>query len=134
VLSLEEKKEQVILQYTLSYDIDIAMTKVDLTPDEKKMLLRDEDFLYRLNYQDALIRERIVSTMLENLTAGDPRLTQKAAIDLGNLLWKEKFKSTESTSTKNQVPDTIILKGKKAKSKGKKIEPHIATKDDKVAV
>ena len=108
--TLEQKKEMVIIQYQLSYDLDIAMTKVDLTEDEKALLKRDKSFLYRIEYQDALIREKIISTMLDNLDTPDPRISQKAAIDLGNLLWKEKFKGSDDNKGV-VVPDTIILEG-----------------------
>ena len=108
--SLEQKKEMVIMQYQLSYDLDIAMVKVDLTEDEKALLKRDKSFLYRIEYQDAMIKEKIVTTMLDNLDTPDPRISQKAAIDLGNLLWKERFKGSDDNK-RQIVPDTIILEG-----------------------
>ncbi len=107
---LEEKKEEVIMQYKLSYDLEIAMMKVDLTSEEKKLLQNDTSFMYRIDYQDSCIRERIMATMIDNLSSPDDKLAQKAAIDLGNVLWKEKFKGKDE-GPKSLVPDTIILKG-----------------------
>ena len=111
MFSLEQKKEMVLMQYKLSYDLDIAMTKTDLTEDEKALLKRDKSFLYRIEYQDAMIREKIVSTMLDNLDTPDFRISQKAAIDLGNLLWKEKFKGSDNNNKGVIMPDAIILEG-----------------------
>lgn len=102
------------MQYRQSYDLDIAMTMADLTEDEKKLLKNDSSFMYRITYQDAIIREKIVGTMLDNLDTPDPRVSQKAAIDLGNLLWKEKFKGNDDGKGKGVIPDTIVLKGVKA--------------------
>lgn len=112
--SLEEKKEEVLIHYSRSYDLDIAMMKADLTEDEKKLLQHDSSFLYRISYQDARIREEIVEVMVGNLRSADDKLAQKAALDLGNLLWKEKFKNNE-TKPQQIVPDQIILKGEKPK-------------------
>lgn len=108
--TLEEKKEQVVMQFVLSYDLDIAMIKVDLTEDEKKLLLKDEAFMYRIKFQEASLKENIVKTMVTNLHSDDAKLSQKAAIDLGNILWKDKFKGKEEES-KFQVPDSIVLVG-----------------------
>jgi hypothetical protein len=110
--SLDEKKEQVVMQFRLSYDLDTAMIKVDLTDDEKKLLLADESFMFRIRYQEASLKEDIVSTMVENLNnSSDPKLSQKAAIDLGNIMWKEKFKGKGEDETKGQVPDSIVMVG-----------------------
>lgn len=107
--SLEEKKELVIENYRMSYDLDIAMLKVGLTDDEKKLLLNDTSFMYRINYQDALIREDIMATMLSNMHNRGP-ISQKAALDLANVLWADKFKNKES-GPPSIIPDKIILKG-----------------------
>ena len=109
--ALETKQEEVIINYKLSYDLDIAMLKAEVTPAEQKVLLRDESFMYRIAFEDAMIQEKIVKTMITNMTMfDDPRISQKAAIDLGNLLYKKKFKATDET-VKNQVPDKIVLSG-----------------------
>lgn len=115
MLSLEEKKELVIANYQQSYDLEIAMMKVGLTSDEKKLLLHDESFMYRVSFADSLIREEIIGTMLDSMRSADVKLAQKAAIDLGNILWKDKFKGNADEGNKSQVPDQIILKGKKGK-------------------
>ena len=108
---IEQMKEEVIIEYKLSYDLEIAMMKCRLTLDEQKMLKNDESFTYRISYEDALIRESIMTTMKTNLEGVDPKLSQKAAVDLGNLLWKERFKSGNE-GPKGIVPDSIILVGK----------------------
>ena len=108
--NIEEITEQVILEYTLSYDLDIAMMKCQITIDEQKLLKNDTSFMYRIDYHDALIRESIMSTMIINMRGPDAKLAQKAANDLGNILYKEKFK-TGNEAPKGQVPDNIILVG-----------------------
>lgn len=107
---IEEMKEEVVMEYKLSYDLDISMMKCNLTSDEKKLLKNDSSFMYRIDYEDALIRESIISTMVTNLRGSDAKLSQKAAIDLGNILYKEKFKSGNE-APKGQVPDNIVLVG-----------------------
>jgi len=79
--SLEEKKEQVIIQYMRSYDLDVAMMKVGLTSDEQKLLKNDTSFMYRVNFQDATLKEDIVTTMIDNMKNGDPKLSQTANIN-----------------------------------------------------
>ena len=115
MLTLVEKKEEVLTHYCKSYDLEIAMLKADLTTDEKKLLLHDTSFMFRVDYYDALIREDIVTVMVDNLRSDDDKLAQKAAIDLGNLIWKKKFKG--DVKEKQIVPDQINLCGVKAKGK-----------------
>jgi hypothetical protein len=107
---IEVLKEEVVIEYLGSYDLEIAMMKCNLTSDEKKLLKDDASFMYRIDYQNALIREDIVTVMIVNLKGPDAKLSQKAAIDLGNLLWKEKFK-TNNEAPKGVVPDSIVLVG-----------------------
>lgn len=109
-MTFEEKQEHVIMQYKMSYDLDIAMTKVELTEDDKKAMLEDKSFMFRISYADATIREKIVETMVSNLDSENESLSQKAAIDLGNILYKSKFNKKEEAQ-KSVVPDTIILVG-----------------------
>ena len=52
--------------------------------------------------------------MLSSLDSDDDKLAHKAAIDLGNILWADKFKGKVDDSNKSTVPDSIVLKGKKA--------------------
>ena len=67
MLSLEEKKESVIIEYTKSYDLDIAMMKCDLTTDEKKLMQNDTSFMYRISYADAIIREKIITEIWKQI-------------------------------------------------------------------
>ena len=107
---IAETKEEVVMEYKLSYDLDIAMMKCRLTPDEQKLLKNDDSFMYRIQYEDALIREGIISTMVTNMRGPDAKLSQKSAVDLGNILYKEKFKAGNE-APKGIVPDKIILVG-----------------------
>jgi len=106
----EEKKEEVIGHYKKSYDLETAMMRADLTTDEKKMLQRDTSFLFRLDYITSELRESIVSTMINNMRSENENLSQKAAVDLGKILWKEKFGINEPTP-KGMIPDQIIMTG-----------------------
>ena len=115
-MSLDEKKEQVVMQYTMSYDLDIAMTMIDLTEEEKQTLLKDQSFMFRIAYQDASIRQKVVSTMIANLDSENEQLSQKAAIDLGNILYKAKFSKKEE-AIKMIVPDKIVLVGASSEDK-----------------
>lgn len=107
---IEQTKEEVIMEYKLSYDLEIAMMKCQLNSAEQKMLKHDDSFMYRIGYEDALIREGIISTMVTNMRGPDAKLSQKSAMDLGNILYKEKFKSGNE-APKGMVPDKIILVG-----------------------
>lgn len=108
--TFEEKKEEVIEHYKRSYDLETAMMQADLTTEEKQMIQRDTSFTFRLDYINAKVREEIVTTMLDNMRSEDPKLSQKAAIDLGKIVWAEKFNG-KPEEPKGQVPDSIILKG-----------------------
>jgi len=104
-----ELAELVIQEYSKSYDLDIAMMKAEVSSEEAELLKKDEEFMYRVAYEDALIRESIIETMVSNMKH-DQRNSQKAAVDLGNILYKSKFNKKEEDQ-KGQVPDKIILSG-----------------------
>lgn len=108
--SIEEKLEEVLMQYKLCYDLDIAMTMSELTSDEIKYLKNNDSFMYRIEYENAVIRQDIMTVMKNNMKGPDDKLAQKAAVDLGNLLWKERFK-TNSEAPKGIIPDSISLIG-----------------------
>ena len=110
VRDIDELGELVVMEYTKSYDLDIAMLKTDVSVEEKELLLKNEDFMYQVSYQDALIREIIIETMVGNTKVGNPSLRQKAAVDLGNILYKSKFSKKEEQE-KTIIPDSIIMVG-----------------------
>ena len=109
VRDMEVVAEMVVIEYSKSYDLDIAMMKVEVSKEEKELLIKDADFMYRIEYEDATIREDIIKTMVHNMRY-DQRNSQKAAIDLGNILYKSKFSKKEEEQ-KSVVPDTINLVG-----------------------
>jgi len=109
-MTFEEKQEQVIMEYGCSYDLDIAMTMTELTEDEKKKCFNDKSFMFRIEYQDAKIRKKIVSKMVATLDSNNEGLGHKASIDLGNILYKSKFGKKEEEQ-KSIVPDIINLVG-----------------------
>lgn len=114
--SLEEKKELVLDNYSKSFDLEVAMMKVGLDADEKKLMQNDESFMYRVRYADATVREEIIGKMTTAMRDDDIRVGVKAAIDLGNLIWRDKFKAKEDDGKNHQVPDSIILVGKGPKA------------------
>ena len=107
--NIEEVAELVVMEYSKSFDLDIAMMKVEVSKEEKEVLLKDVDFMYRIEYEDAVIREDIIKTMVNNMRH-DQKNSQKAAVDLGNILYKSKF-SKKDEEVKGVVPDTINLVG-----------------------
>ena len=111
-MDIDELKERVVEHFVRSYDLETAMMKADLTTEEKSMLQRDTSFMFRIDYLMAEVRENIVTTMVDNMNGHDEKLAQKAAVDLGKILWAEKF-SGKPEAPKGQVPDTIVLKGAK---------------------
>ena len=107
--NIDELSEIVAMEYAKSYDLDIAMMKAEVSAEEKELLTKSEDFMYQVAYQDALIREEIIETMVNNMKH-DPKGSQKAAVDLGNILYKSKF-SKKDEEIKTIVPDSIVLQG-----------------------
>lgn len=106
----EQQKEIAVEAYSRSYDLDIAFTTAEFTSEERAMLQRDTTFMSRINYIDAKLKEEMIETMLSNMREGKPELAQKAANDLGKIIWPEKF-SGKVPEPKGQVPDSIVLKG-----------------------
>lgn len=107
--NIDELAEIVVMEYAKSYDLDIAMMKAEVSLEEKAILLKNETFMYQVSYQDAVIREEIIETMTHNMRH-DPKGSQKAAVDLGNILYKSKFSKKEE-EPKAIVPDKIIMVG-----------------------
>ena len=110
VRNITELGEIVVAEYTRSYDLDIAMMKAEVTNAEEELLRKDAEFMYQIKYQDSLVREDIIETMVVNMRVGNPSARQKAAVDLGNILYKSKFSKKEE-EPKTIVPDKIILQG-----------------------
>ncbi len=107
---LEDLVEEIVMEYAKSFDLDVAMMICEVTPEEKAILIKDKDLLFRLEYHDAKIRAKIIDTMIKNMDLAKGPLSQKAAVDLGNILYKEKF-SKKELDIKLTVPDTITLVG-----------------------
>ncbi|RLI52340.1 MAG: hypothetical protein DRP09_18135 [Candidatus Thorarchaeota archaeon] len=107
---IEQLIELVVIEYSKSYDIDIAMLKAEVSDEDRAILEKDSDFLYRIAYEDALIRETIIENMVKNVKSSNPQLSQKAAVDLGNILYKSKF-SKKDEPMKLIIPDKIVLVG-----------------------
>lgn len=114
-MDIEEKKEVVIMHFEKSYDLENAMMLAQLTSDEKSMLKRDTSFQFRIDYILSKVREEIVQTLLECMRGPDLKLARTAGVDLGKILWGEKFNGKTEEGNKNLVPDTIVLKGAKPK-------------------
>lgn len=108
---LDQLKEEIIMHYKLSYDLDIAMMKCQVDKETQKVLKKDKDFMFRINYEDALLQENIVSTLRHSMNSEDDKLAHRAAIDLGNLYYKKRFREKDD-DTRAAIPSTIILKGR----------------------
>lgn len=113
-IELSILKERILASYEESYDLDVAFMKNAVSSDIASMLKRDTDFMYRIHYADAKLREKLIGTMVHSLDSEDEKLSHKAAIDLGNVLWPDKFKAKGEEKNQSLVPDSIILRGKKA--------------------
>jgi len=118
---MAEKKELVLMHYRLSYSLDIAFMMAGIDDDEKKLLLADDSFMFRVAFEDAQVRQKIMVTLLNCMQSPDEKLARTAAMDLGKLLDKERFSGKEETNP-SLVPDSIILRGKEA--------PLLSTKKD----
>ena len=108
--NIDELAEMVVMEYSKSYDLDIAMMKAEVSKEDREKLEKNSDFMYMISYQDALIRESIINTMVCSMNSGNPQLKQKAAVDLGGILYKSKFSKKEE-APKTIVPDIINLEG-----------------------
>jgi len=113
--SLEEKKEYVLMRYQKSYDLATAYFMAEVTPDQIKILDKDEGFQFRVQYLKAEMNERIFSSIIDCLDNEDPKLKRMAAMDLGKILDKDRFLGKPEDKVNTNVPDTINLVGVKPK-------------------
>jgi len=111
-MTLDEKKELVVMHYRDSYDLEIAMMLAELTEPEKQFIKRDASFMYRISYEDAKIKKKIIGVLLSSMDSEDEKLARTAAVDLGKILDKERFVGGQE-KPKGTVPDIINLVGKK---------------------
>ena len=111
--SLEEKKELTLQYYKLSYSLDTALLMADVSKAEQSLLKNDEEFLYRIQYEDATIRQTLFTTLLNGVTSSDEKHARNCALDLAKILDSDRFNG-KVEKVKTIVPDSINLVGKKA--------------------
>lgn len=110
---LYELQEDVLINYRRSYDLDIAFLKAGAAKEQKEALLQDKEFMFRVKFADADLKERIVDQLRDAMASEDEKLAYKAAVDMGTLFYRERFKN-EQNNADIRVPDKIILKGRRA--------------------
>lgn len=91
LVNLEEKKELVVEAYQRSFDLDLSYLKSGINDDERKLLNQDSDFQERLQYFLIEEKERIFSTLRALILCGDDKTALKATIELGKMIYPNRF-------------------------------------------
>ena len=87
-----EKKEAIVNSFKVSLDKTSAYLKTGVTQDERASLEADDAFQQRLSYFLIEEQEKLITT-LKDLSGDDnkPETRLKATLELGKILWGEKF-------------------------------------------
>lgn len=115
MITLEEKKESIVLSYSASFDKDGSYLLADLTEEEKELLDKDEDFQLRLKYSLLREKERLISELQSLTKSLDEKIKLSAIEKLGKILYPETFvtdpklKSKEPVENPNKPPINFIL-------------------------
>lgn len=88
-----EKLELVYREYERSLDLDIAVTIVPLSNEEREALLRDDELLARIAVLDAKNKTEIVDQLRELSRSAESEGVQLAALkELGKTYYPKRFK------------------------------------------
>jgi len=92
VIKYIEKKEAIVRSFKISLDKNSAYTKCGATQGEREALEDDEGFQQRLAYFLIEEQEKLITT-LKDLSGEEhkPETRLKATLELGKILWGEKF-------------------------------------------
>ena len=87
-----EKKEAIVSSFKVSLDKTSAYLKSGATQAERELLEADDAFQQRLSYFLIEEQEKLITT-LKDLSGDDnkPETRLKATLELGKILWGEKF-------------------------------------------
>ena len=88
-----EKQELVFLEYERSLDLEIALTIVPLTEQEKEQLLNDEELAARIIVLDAKNKEELIINLRDLGRSASSEGVRLAAIkELGRTYYPKRFK------------------------------------------
>lgn len=88
---LTEKKELILQSYAETFDRTMAYARVGLTDEEIGELDLDEDFQFRLSLRLIAERESILRRLRNLSESGDEKISFRATIELGKILYPEAF-------------------------------------------
>lgn len=119
--SIEEKKEILISNYELCFDLDIARAKIDgLTDEEFDEIIDDEYFHARINLIDSEIKETLIMNLLDLVKSKNESVSLKATLELGKMLYEKKFNKTKDNSALDELKrkPVVVLMGKYPEGEG----------------
>lgn len=87
-----EKLELVFAEYEKTFDLEVALDLIPLTPDERKRLAEDELLAARITVQDARIKRALVDklkNLMDNSASDTVRLA--ALKEFGRTFYPKRF-------------------------------------------
>lgn len=111
-----EEKELVLNHYSSSLDLEIAVLKAGLTPEQISMLYDDSDFMLRIKIEDADIQTDLILTLRDLMESDNEAIKLKATLKFAEVHYKKRFSpSKNDRAGDNYVerPLNIYLKGVK---------------------
>lgn len=109
-----EQREITYNHYCMSFDFDIAVLKAGLNTAQIDELKNDENFMLRLKLEDAEIQTEIMTSLRAMVASENEAVKMRATLELGNVLYKKRFKVTGPQQNVDDLrPTAITLVGKK---------------------
>lgn len=109
----DEQKERTYMQYCQSYDLDIAMLQLGLDDAQQTELKNDEDFMFRIKLEEAELKTEIMTSLKSLVRSENEGIKMRATLELGNVIYSKRFKSTGQTVTvEDKRPTQIVMVGK----------------------
>lgn len=109
-----QAKEIVFNYYSMSLDLDIAILKAGLNPDQITMLYDDTEFMARIQLEDAEVQTEIVTTLRSLMESSNEAIKLKAVLKFAEVHYKKRFspsKYDRADDLLTERPVNIILKG-----------------------
>ena len=112
-------KELVFNYYAMSLDLDIAVLKAGLTPDQVTLLYNDPEFMLRVQVEDAEVQTDLITTLRALMESDNEAIKLKATLKFAEVHYKKRFspsKYDRADDLLSERPANIYLKGVKPKA------------------
>jgi hypothetical protein len=111
-MSLVEQAELVYQAFEACHDLDIAFAKIGVSDDDRSAIEADSGFQARVQLARYVLQERIFTSLLEKIDSPNESISLQATLQLGNLVYKRRFKNTsDDEDLASRRPTSISLMG-----------------------